>query len=155
MSAQEAYVSVPKIGESAVILGAGLVGIELALHLIANGKKVKIIEMLDHISDGGNFLHILGLKVEMKKRGLEVDFSTTAKEIKSDGIICENKDGIKEIKADTVIYAVGQRPAWDEASALNFCAQEYYQIGDCVAPRNITSATTEAFMIARNIGRFY
>jgi|GEM_PF-2999842 len=31
---------------------------------------------------------------------------------------------------------------------------EFYMIGDCVMPRNMTDATGEAFMISRNIGRF-
>ncbi|UWG98878.1 FAD-dependent oxidoreductase [Dehalobacter sp. DCM] len=154
MSAQDAYTAEEKIGEYVVILGAGLVGIELGLHLISKGKKVKIIEMLDHISDGGNFLHILGLKVEMKKRGLEVYFNTKAKEITLNGVIGESADGEKFFTADTVVYAVGQRPLRQEAIAMNCCAPEFYQIGDCKAPRNITSATTEAFMIARDIGRF-
>lgn len=154
MSAQEAYTGIDKVGENVVILGAGLVGIELGLHLISKGKKVRVIEMTDHISDGGNFLHILGLKVEINIRGLEIDFNTKAKEIKAEGIICEFADGEKTLKADTVIYAVGQKPLREEAIAMNFCAPEFYQIGDCITPRNITSATSEAFMIARNIGRF-
>ncbi len=153
-SAQDAYTALDQIGENVVILGAGLVGVELGLHLIKNGKKVTNIEMLDHISDGGNFLHILGLKVEIKKRGLAIEFNTKAKEIKADGVLAETEDGEKFFPADTVIYAVGQKPLQNEATALNFCAPEFYQIGDCVSPRNITSANAEAFMIARNIGRF-
>ena len=154
ISAQDAYTQLEKVGDRVVILGAGLVGIELGLHLINNGKEVQIVEMLNQINDGGNFLHILGVKVEMDKQGLEVQFKTKATEINGQGIVCENADGSKLIEADTIVYAVGQKPLRDEAIALNFCAPEFYQIGDCVAPRNITSATSEAFMISRNIGKF-
>ncbi|MFZ7120265.1 MAG: FAD-dependent oxidoreductase [Eubacteriaceae bacterium] len=153
LSAQDAYNATDNIGENVLILGAGLVGIELGLHLISKGKKVKIVEMTDHINDGGNFLHILGLKTEIKKCGLEIEFNTKAKEIKTDGVVCENASGEKVFEADTVIYAVGQKPLREEAISMNFCAPEFYQIGDCITPRNITSATSEAFMIARNIGR--
>lgn len=154
MSAQDAYTTTAKIGKRVVILGAGLVGIELGLHLISKGRKVKVIEMTDRINDGGNFLHILGLKVEINKRGLEIDFNTKAKEIKADSVVCQYADREKAIDADTVIYAVGQKPLRKEAISMNFCAPEFYQIGDCVTPRNITSATSEAYMIARNLGRF-
>ena len=154
MSAQKAYNAMDKIGENVVIIGAGLVGVELGLHLISKGKKVKIVEMTDHISDGGNFLHILGLKTEIKKQGLEIEFNTKAAEIKEDKVVCESSDGEKILKADTAVYAVGQKPLREEATSLSFCAPEFYQIGDCVTPRNITSATSEAYMIARNIGRF-
>ncbi|NMA24161.1 MAG: 2-enoate reductase, partial [Clostridiales bacterium] len=66
---------------------------------------------------------------------------------------CQTAEGEKFIGADTVIYAVGQRPQQEEASALRYCAPEFYQIGDCVTPQNIINATGTAFTIARNIGR--
>ncbi|MFZ7131680.1 MAG: FAD-dependent oxidoreductase [Eubacteriales bacterium] len=153
ISAQDAYIDVDKVKDIVVILGAGLVGIELGLHLINNGKKVHIIEMMNHIKDGGNFLHILGLKTEMLKRGLEISFNMRAIEINDKGIVCQGENGDNTFEADTVIYAVGQKPLREEAIELNFCAPEFYQIGDCVLPRNITSATSEAFLISRNIGR--
>ena len=152
--AQEAYTAVDKLGQNVVILGAGLVGVELGLHLLSKGKNVKIVEMLDRISDGGNFLHILGLKVEIKKRGLEIEFNTKAKEIIQNSVICELNGSEKVFAADTVVYAVGQKPAREEAIALGACAPEFYMIGDCVKSRNITDATGEAFMIARNLGRY-
>jgi hypothetical protein len=57
------------------------------------------------------------------------------------------------LEADTVVYAVGQKPLWDEADALRFYAPEFHQIGDCLSPRNILEATTAATAIARDIGR--
>ncbi|MBC3889692.1 FAD-dependent oxidoreductase [Acetobacterium paludosum] len=154
MCAQDAYTAVDKIGDKVVIIGAGLVGVELGLHLIANGKKVAIVEATDHVNDGGNFLHMLGLKVEIKKRGLIINYNTKVKEIKAAGVLCEVEGAEKIVEADTVIYAVGQKPRRDETIALNFCAPEFYLVGDCITPRDITSANTEAFMTARNIGRF-
>lgn len=154
IAAQDAYVDVDKVGKTVVILGAGLVGVELGLYLISKGRKVKIVEMLDHISDGGNFLHIPGLNVEIKKRGLEIEFNTKADEITPTGLVCDAGGAKKIVDADTVVYAVGQSPLRDEAIALGGCAPEFYMLGDCVSPRNITDATSEAFHIARNIGRF-
>ncbi|MDR0585562.1 MAG: FAD-dependent oxidoreductase [Treponema sp.] len=154
LSAQDAYYQPDRLGSNVAILGAGLVGVELGLHLISLGKQVTIVEMLDHISDGGNFLHILGLKVEIKKRGLDIHFNTKAREITAEGVLCESEGGEKKFLADTVVYAVGQKPMRDAAAALNFCAPEFHMIGDCTASRNITDANAEAFMTARNIGRF-
>ena len=154
LAAQEAYTALDKVGQNAVILGAGLVGVELGLHLISKGRNVKIVEMLGEISDGGNFLHIPGLKAEIKKRGLDIDFNTKAKEITPSGVVCESNGVEKVYNADTVIYAVGQSPSRDAAIALGAHAPEFYMIGDCVSSRNITDATSEAFLISRNIGRF-
>jgi pyruvate/2-oxoglutarate dehydrogenase complex dihydrolipoamide dehydrogenase (E3) component len=147
MAAQEAYIS------HVVILGAGLVGVELGLHLASKGRSVKIVEMQDRISDGGNFLHILGLNVEIGRCGLEIMFNTTAREITPAGVVCESGGKPTELSADTVIYAVGQAPLREEAVLLGECAPEFHMLGDCVSPRNITDATSEAFHIARSIGR--
>ena len=154
MAAQVAYSSIEKVGQNVVILGAGLVGVELGLHLLSKGRGVQIVEMLDHISDGGNFLHILGLNVEIGKRGLKITFNTKAKEITSTGVVCEVDGAEKVYDADTIVYAVGQTPLRGQAAALGACAPEFCMLGDCVSPRNITDATSEAFLISRNIGRF-
>jgi 2,4-dienoyl-CoA reductase-like NADH-dependent reductase (Old Yellow Enzyme family)/thioredoxin reductase len=155
ISAEDAYIHPEQTGESVAILGAGLVGLELGLYLAMLGRKVTVIEMLDKISDGGNFLHVLGLKTEIKRLGLDLNPNTKATEITELGVHCQAADGSsKFFFADTVVYAVGQRPLQEEASALRFCAPEFYQIGDCVAPLNIMNATGTAFTIARDIGRF-
>ena len=154
MAAQEAYTSIDSIGHNVVIIGAGLVGVELGLHLLSKGRSVKIVEMLDHISDGGNIIHMSGLRVEIKKRGLEIIYNTTVKEITPAGLICET-DGVDTVfNADTIVYAVGQTPLREQAISLSAVAPVFQMLGDCVSPRNIMDATGEAFHIARNLGRF-
>ncbi len=154
MAAQDAYVSLDKLGQKVLIIGAGLVGVELAIHLKRNGRDVEIVEMLDQISDGGNSWHLHGVKGEMKRLGLEVNFKTAVKEITPTGVVCECAGEQKTFECDSVVYATGQRPAQAEAFALGQCAPEFHMIGDCIAARNIVSATGEAFMISRNLGLF-
>ena len=154
LAAQDAYTSLDKVGQNVVILGAGLVGVELALHLINEGRNVTVVEQMGRISDGGNFLHMLGLNVEIKKRKLQIEFNTKVKEITASGVVCETENETKTLSADTVVYATGQTSLSDKALALQFCAPEFYMIGDCLRPRNITDATSEAFTAARGIGRF-
>jgi 2,4-dienoyl-CoA reductase-like NADH-dependent reductase (Old Yellow Enzyme family)/thioredoxin reductase len=153
LSAEDAYENPEKVGKSAVILGAGLVGVELGIYLSMLGRKVTIVEMLDRISDGGNFQHTRSLNVEITKYAIDLNLSTRALEITGEGVRCASADGEKLFAADTVIYAVGQSPLMDQASALRDSAPEFYQIGDCAAPKNIMSATATAFTIARLIGR--
>jgi 2,4-dienoyl-CoA reductase-like NADH-dependent reductase (Old Yellow Enzyme family)/thioredoxin reductase len=154
LSAQQAYLSLDKLGDRVVILGAGLVGVELGLHLLDHGKNVTLVEMTDRVNDGGNFLHMLGLQTVLDRKQLPILFETTAKEITAEGVICSSNNGEQLLAADTVVFAVGQRPLRDQAMAYNDCAPEFHQLGDCITPRNITAATSEAFMIARNMGRF-
>ncbi|MBQ8263592.1 MAG: FAD-dependent oxidoreductase [Oscillospiraceae bacterium] len=149
-----AYTHVDEIGKKVVILGAGLVGLELAAYLGALGREVTVVEMMPQINDGGNFLHAEGLMIELDKRKVQVNLNTKAVEIGPEGVKCEGPEGECFFPADTVIHALGQVPLREEALALQFCAPEFYMIGDCVAPRTITAATNTAFEIANSIGRF-
>ncbi len=153
LSANEAYEHPEKTGGAVTILGAGLVGLELAVYLAMLGKKVRVLEMAGDISDGGNFLHAIGLRLELKKQNVELRFFARAVEITKCGVRCDIDGGEEFYGADTVIYAVGQTPRRESALALRFLAPEFYMLGDCVTPGNIQSATTSAFNTARSIGR--
>ena len=152
LGAEDAYLNPDKVGKRVIILGGGLVGLELGIYLAQQGRAVTVIEMLDHLSDGGNFLHMVGLKVELKRYAIDIHLNTRAEEITETGVIAAGPDGERLFEADTVIYAVGQRPVSDEAAALRDCAPEFYMIGDCNVPKNIAAATSAAYTVARDIG---
>jgi 2,4-dienoyl-CoA reductase-like NADH-dependent reductase (Old Yellow Enzyme family)/thioredoxin reductase len=158
MSAEYAYVNPDTVGERPVILGAGLVGIELAIYLSMLGRKVTVIEMLPAINHGGNHMHARSLPVQIKKHDIRIHLNTKASEIGTEGVHCVDLTqpegaGAQLIPADTVIYAVGQKSLTEEALKFNGSAPEFYQIGDCLSPKSIIAATSAAFEAARNIGR--
>ena len=153
IGAEYAYIHPETVGDKAVVLGGGLVGLEIALYLAMMGKKITVVEMMDRINDGGNPLHIIGLNIQLRKYGIDLHFKTKAMEINEKGVRCEAEDGDKFFEADNVIYAVGQRPLQEEALALRTCAPEFYMVGDCVVSKNIPAATSVAHDVALNIGR--
>ena len=152
--AEEVYLAPELAGENVVILGGGLVGIELGIFLRESyGRNITIVEMLPHLSVHEFSMHTLALNEKIKDCGFDVHLQTAAKEITPVGLVVSGPDGEKLIPADTVIYAVGQAPLFEEAAALFDCAPEFYQIGDCTIPKNVHAATSAAAMIAMNIGR--
>jgi len=152
-AAEDVYNNPESVGKTAVILGAGLVGIELAIYLSMLGRQVSVVEMLGEISHGGNFLHVKALEVEIARYGISMNFKSKALEITPEGVVCATPCGDKLLTADTVIYAVGQAPLQKEAADLCLAAPEVFPIGDCLAPKNIMNATSMAFSVARNVGR--
>ncbi|MBN1190321.1 MAG: FAD-dependent oxidoreductase [Dehalococcoidales bacterium] len=183
MGAEEVYYHPEKCGDNVVIIGGGLVGVELGIYLAGLRRKVTIIEMMECLNDGGNQCHGLALNNEIKRYGIRIFTATRVVEINEKGVIggyvgsdfslpvsktvqaargtsntvgrAMRADGEKESKqlfaAGTVVYAIGQRPLHAEADALRFCAPVFYQIGDCLAAKNIQQATGMAFSIARDI----
>lgn len=137
-----------------VVIGGGFVAVELALHLRGLGKEVVVVNNTDRINDGGNFLHMPGLRREIRLRGLDIRHLVDTHRILAGSIEYLDAQGEGSLPADTVVYAVGMRPQWELAESLHDCAPEYYVIGDCVAARNMDAATAEAYMAARNLGRF-
>ncbi|NTW72231.1 MAG: FAD-dependent oxidoreductase [Eubacteriaceae bacterium] len=175
IGAEEAYYNPDLVGNKAVIMGGGLVGLELGVYLAQKGHDVTIVEMangtiatpppvegtsarMSGIMDmelGYPLVHGVALMVQLEKLpNMKVCVSTKALEINDQGLIVEDGGGIRTIEADTVIYAIGQKPMREEAWALSDCASEYYQIGDCVTPKNIYEATSVSHQIANDIGRF-
>ena len=152
LSAEYAYVHPEAVGEQVVILGAGLVGVELGIFLAMQGRKITIVEMAPEMNDGGNFLHASGLRVQIRKYGIGIHCNTRAERIAQDGVTCSAEGKSVFFPADTVVYAVGQRSIDEDALALNLCAPEFFMLGDCVTPRNIVSATGAAYTVARDIG---
>ncbi|SHI09953.1 2,4-dienoyl-CoA reductase [Sporobacter termitidis DSM 10068] len=157
LSAEEVYDHPEKVGQKAVVLGGGLVGVELAIHLAALGRAVTILEMMPALNSGGNILHQLALDGEIDRRGIALALGTRAVEITGRGVVgvpAGEEGGAPALfEADTVIYAIGQTPLWAEADALRESAPEFYMIGDCHVPKNIMQATSMADAAVRNIGR--
>ena len=153
VSAEYAYMNPEKTGGSVLILGGGLVGAELGIFLAQLGRRVTILEMQDKLDDGGNHLHAKGLAVEIAGHKIDVHLNTKAVEVTDSGVLAETGGESVLYEADTIVYAVGQTPLQQEAMAFYGAAPEFYVLGDCVAPRNITDATSSAYEISRSIGR--
>ncbi|MBQ9857732.1 MAG: FAD-dependent oxidoreductase [Oscillospiraceae bacterium] len=147
--AEEIYYHPEKAGNNIVILGGGLVGCELGIHLSMQGHEVTILEMASEPNFAGNKLHGEAVTAKLKELKIKLLTNTKALEITDAGVVSEK--GLHH--ADTVIYAVGQRALYEEVDELRFCAPEFYSVGDCNLPANITKATKEGYYAARNIGR--
>jgi len=174
VGAEEVYYQPELVGKNAVIMGGGLVGLELGVFLAQRGHNITVVEMMDstiasppqgdtsermsgffNIPNGYPLVQGVALREELKKLpNMKICVSTKAIEITDKGLVVEDPTGIRTIEADTVIYAIGQKPLQQEAQALSDCAPEFYQIGDCVTPRNIYEAVSVAHQIAMDIGRF-
>ena len=135
------------------ILGGGLVGCELGIHLAIHDRDVTVIEMAETPNFAGNMLHGEAVMAQIAIHGIRLLTSTKAVEITDNGVLAKGPEGEIQIEADTVIYAVGQKALTEEVDQLRFCAPEFYTVGDCNLPANIAKATKEGYYAARDIGR--
>ena len=135
-----------------VVLGAGLVGIEIAIFLADQGREVTLVELMDHPSLENAAMHAMAVMKEMRVKNIPMRLSTKATKITPDGVEIEGAEGKGFLQASTVIYAAGMRAQRDEAIALSQCAPQFIMLGDCQAPKNIIAATQPAHTAAMLIG---
>ena len=156
ITARDALRNEALVGRSAVIVGGGMVGCELALWLTKDlGKRVTIVEALDKLLAVN--APLCSANRDMLERlvpfyGTAVKCRTAAVCTTDGGLLVKNRDtGLEEeIPADTVILAVGFQP---DAALLEEMrdAPELYAIGDCRQFKNVHQAVWDAFEVANHI----
>lgn len=98
-----------EIPESLVIIGGGVIGLEMASYFNSVGSKVTVIEMLDHIAGPTESeISALLLKTYQKK---SVDFQLASKvtEVKNGAVVYEKDGKIVECKATKALCSIGRR----------------------------------------------
>lgn len=94
-----------------VVIGGGVIGLEMASYFSMIGVPVTILEMLDKIA-GPTEREVSALLLkEYKKRGIDFKLSCKVTGIGEDGVLYEEKGEAKEVKADVVLCAIGRRAA--------------------------------------------
>ncbi len=141
----EALKSVEKV----VVIGGGFIGVEVADEIRKMGKKVTIIEIMDHLLPAA-FDPEFGemVKNTLKENGVEVLTSTRVVRLEGgkrvEKVILENG----EIEADLVVFSTGYKPRTELAQEIGLklgenggiWTDEYmrtsvpdvYAVGDCV-----------------------
>jgi 2-enoate reductase len=141
-----------KIGNIVLIIGGGLVGSELALHLSQQGRSVTIVEILGSIAedmDAANRTHLLKL---LDDHQVKVLTESQVMEIKDGSTIIGDRYGRRsEVEVDDVVIATGMFSNNDLYDAVKDKLPEVYVVGDCVAPRKVLNAIWEGFRTARLI----
>ena len=145
-----------KLGQKVVIVGGGLVGCEIALDEANQGKDVTVVEALDDIMAAGgsgapypNKQMIIDLFAD---RGVKVFTNTKLCEVTDEGALVEKADGTKELfAADTVVSALGFRPAPNLKEEWNELGVPMYEIGDATGAATILKAIWEGYEAANSI----
>lgn len=156
MHATNVYLNPESVGDNIVMVGGGLMGCEVALHLAEFGKKVTILEMMDGLARDSNRIHQAALFEMLEKMSDSVKSLTNVKvdEIGKDDVVYIDSDGNKQsIKADTVVYAVGMIPNeaiveelrdWDDW-------EFFLPVGDCTGASVVRKAVHGGYFAAMDI----
>lgn len=95
--------------KSAVIVGGGFIGVEMAENLVNLGIEVSIVEKLPQVLKNFDFEMAQIIHKELNSKGVKVILSDGIAEIKNEGSLIKLESG-KEIFSDIIILAIGVTP---------------------------------------------
>ncbi len=91
---------------SAVVIGGGYIGVEMAENLAQAGLKVAIVELADHLIAPLDFDMAADVHRYIKSKGIYLHLNNGVKSINENTVVLQNG----EITADMIIMSVGVRP---------------------------------------------
>ena len=131
-----------------VVIGGGVIGLEMAYYFASVGVKVTVIEMMPKIAGATDPEICKVLQDGFVKKGMVFKLSSKVLEVKTNSVIFEENGEKHEITCDKVLLSAGRRPAtagigletlnlqMDRAAIVtdrHMCttAQNVYAVGDC------------------------
>ncbi|HEY3720935.1 MAG TPA: dihydrolipoyl dehydrogenase [Roseiarcus sp.] len=104
-----------------LVLGGGIIGLEMATVYDALGSKITVIEMMDQLMPGvdRDIIAPFAKRVEKRYERIRLKTKVTSVEAKEDGlhVAFEGADGPGEDTFDAMLVSVGRRPNGDKIGA--------------------------------------
>lgn len=99
-----------QVPEKLVVIGAGVIGLEMASYFNSVGSKVTMIEMLDHIAGATDKDISKILMKNYEKKGIVFQLKSKVVEVKDGAVVYEANGERHEVEADKVLLSIGRRP---------------------------------------------
>ncbi len=109
-----------KVPKTMVVIGAGVIGLEMGSVWRRLGAEVTVVEFLDHILPGMDAEVSKNMSRILKKQGMKFKMSTkvtdakaTSRSVELSMVSAKDDSKTEKIKADIVLVAIGRRPFID------------------------------------------
>ena len=121
-------------------------------------RAVTMVELLEGIGRDFGITTRWIVRENLKRLGVRVLTKTKIRAVKSNGVVIERESDEKEsapetvlVPADTVVVAVGAKPAGELYEELSGRVPSLYRIGDAANPRKLPEAIREGFTVGREL----
>lgn len=126
--------------ESAVVVGGGYIGVEMAENLKEAGLDVSVVELADHLIAPLDFDMAADVHRYIKNKGINLYLNNGVKAIESCTVILQNG----RINADMVIMSVGVRP---ETVLAKECGIKVNNRGSIIVNRNMKTNIPDIYAV--------
>jgi len=125
---------------SAVVIGGGYIGVEMAENLVEAGLKVAIVELADHLIAPLDFDMAADVHRYIKSKGIYLHLNNGVKAINGNTVVLQNG----EITADMIIMSVGVRP---ETALAKDCGIELNPRGSIVVNNKMQTNIPDIYAV--------
>lgn len=139
------------VTDTVVVFGGGITGVECAIHMGMEGRKVQLVEVRDDVAMD-SVIHQRPILLDKLYKYCTVHTGYRGLEVTGQGIWCLTKEGERVfVPGTTVICALGQRSNMKTVEELYDCAPFVRVIGDANSVATITKATYQGHHAALDI----
>lgn len=133
------YIEVADV-KSAVVVGGGYIGVEMAENLKEAGLKVAVVELADHLIAPLDFDMAADVHRYIKSKGIDLYLNNGVKAIDGHTVVLQNGN----IHADMVIMSVGVRP---ETSLAQACGIKTNQCSSIIVDRSMKTNIPDIYAV--------
>jgi 2,4-dienoyl-CoA reductase-like NADH-dependent reductase (Old Yellow Enzyme family)/thioredoxin reductase len=139
-------------GSKTIVMGGGAKGAETALFLSERGEDVSIVEIFGEVAGDMDPISRKDLLSRLESRGVTMHTEAKIFSCEKQGVRVMLRGGKEAfIAGDNLILALGYRPMNQLENQLKGRLPRIHMIGDCVKPRKIIDAVSEAYVLATQI----
>jgi 2,4-dienoyl-CoA reductase-like NADH-dependent reductase (Old Yellow Enzyme family)/thioredoxin reductase len=139
------------LGKQVVIVGGGLVGLELAEFLLARGRQVTVLEPGTHPGPELPIVRRWRVVEAVTAHGA-LKLKAQVREITRNAVLWQDAKGVEQsTPADSVVLAIGAEADDRVATALAACGVPVHRIGDCAGVNYIEGAMHDGNRVGRSV----
>ena len=98
-----------EIPKTLVVIGGGVIGLEMASYFSSVGSKVIVVEMLDKIAGPTEKEISSILQKSLEKKGVIFNLGCKVTAIEPDGVVFERNGKSEKVTADKILLSIGRR----------------------------------------------
>ena len=102
-------VDLDHIPEKLVVIGGGVIGLEMASYFSSVGSKVTVVEMLNKIAGPTEAEISKILQKTLERKGVEFKLGAKVTGVEKDGVVYEKDGKTEKVPADKVLCSIGRR----------------------------------------------
>ena len=100
-----------EVPERLVVIGGGVIGLEMASYFNTAGSKVTVVEMLNKIAGPTDAEISKILQKNYEKKGVTFKLGARVTEVTDKGVVYELNGNKETVEADKVLLSIGRRPS--------------------------------------------